>query len=191
LPIFFLVSPNRDDAAGECNPPGAPQPPITKELAMRYDFSADDVFEMAEQLERNGAKFYRQAAAEVPGDEAKALLNELAAMEDDHEKTFAAMRAELAAAEKAGTVFDPEGEASAYLRALADTKVFFDKKIDTSSLREILKDAVTAEKDSIVFYLGMREMVPEKLGKGRLDAIIKEEMGHIRLLAKHLVAQGK
>ena len=29
---------------------------------MIYDFIADDVFEMAEQLERNGAKFYREAA---------------------------------------------------------------------------------------------------------------------------------
>ncbi|MFA7426220.1 MAG: ferritin family protein [Desulfosarcinaceae bacterium] len=158
---------------------------------MKYDFSADDVFEMAEQLERNGAQFYRQAAAGVSGEEAKRLLNELAAMEDDHERTFAAMRAELAAGEKAETVFDPENEAAAYLRALADTKVFFEKKIDTSSLREILKDAITAEKDSIVFYLGMREMVPQKLGKERLDAIIREEMGHVRLLSKHLVAEGK
>ncbi|MDD3993172.1 MAG: ferritin family protein, partial [Desulfobacteraceae bacterium] len=148
---------------------------------MKYDFSADDVFEMAEQLERNGAQFYRQAAAGVSGEEAKRLLNELAAMEDDHEQIFAAMRAELAAGEKAETVFDPENEAAAYLRALADTKVFFEKKIDTSSLREILKDAITAEKDSIVFYLGMREMVPQKLGKERLDAIIREEMGHVRL----------
>jgi rubrerythrin len=166
-------------------------PVTTKEPLMKYDFSADDVFEMAEQLERNGAQFYRQAAAGVSGEEAKRLLNELAAMEDDHEQIFAAMRAELAAGEKAETVFDPENEAAAYLRALADTKVFFEKKIDTSSLREILKDAITAEKDSIVFYLGMREMVPQKLGKERLDAIIREEMGHVRLLSKHLVAEGK
>jgi rubrerythrin len=166
-------------------------PVTTKEPLMKYDFSADDVFEMAEQLERNGAQFYRQAAAGVSGEEAKRLLNELAAMEDDHEQIFAAMRAELAAGEKAETVFDPENEAAAYLRALADTKVFFEKKIDTSSLREILKDAITAEKDSIVFYLGMREMVPQKLGKERLDAIIREEMGHVRLLSKHLMAEGK
>jgi rubrerythrin len=85
-------------------------------------------------------------------------------------------------------VFDPEGESVLYLRALADTRVFFEKAIDTSSMREILKDAITAEKDSIVFYLGMREMVPEKMGKARMDAIIKEEMGHIRLLSKELAA---
>ena len=158
---------------------------------MRYDFTADDVFEMAEQLERNGAKFYRTAAGAVAEAGAKELLLELAAMEDDHEKTFKGLRTDLSSAEKSGTVFDPDGEAELYLRALADTKVFFDKQIDTTSMREILKDAITAEKDSIVFYLGMREMVPEKLGKARMDAIIKEEMGHIRLLSKHLVALGK
>jgi rubrerythrin len=54
---------------------------------------------------------------------------------------------------------------------------------------EILKSAIEAEKDSIVFYLGMKEEVPENLGKNRIEAIIKEEMGHIRLLSKQLVAQ--
>jgi rubrerythrin len=155
---------------------------------MRYDFNADDVFEMAEQLERNGAKFYQDSAASVEGDSAKELLVKLANMEMDHEKTFKEMRADLAGSEKQSTVFDPEGEAILYLRALADTRVFFEKKIDTTSLRDILKAAIEAEKDSIVFYLGMREMVPEKKGKDRLDEIIKEEMSHIRLLSKELVA---
>jgi len=29
---------------------------------MSYDFNADEVFEMAEQIERNGVRFYREAA---------------------------------------------------------------------------------------------------------------------------------
>lgn len=155
---------------------------------MSYDFSADDVFEMAEQLERNGAKFYRTAAASVSDPDEKKMLMELAVMEDDHEKTFSKLRAELKAAEKAQTVFDPDGESSMYLRALADTRVFFDKEINTQSMAAILKDAIVAEKDSIVFYLGMKDMVPEKMGKNRMDAIIKEEMGHIRLLSQKLAA---
>ena len=154
---------------------------------MRYDFNADDVFEMAEQLERNGARFYQNSAASVEGEEAKKLLVKLANMELDHEKIFKQMRSDLAAAEKQSTVFDPEGDAILYLRALADTRVFFQKEIDTTSLREILKAAIEAEKDSIVFYLGMKEMVPEKLGRERLDEIIKEEMSHIRMLSKELV----
>jgi len=154
---------------------------------MSYDFNADDVFEMAEQLEKNGGKFYRTAAESTGDDANKKFLLELAAMEDQHEQTFKAMRAALSEKEKTSTVFDPQGEAALYLRALADTRVFFEKAINVTSMQEIFKSAIEAEKDSIVFYLGMKEAVPESLGKGRIDRIIKEEMGHIRLLSKKLV----
>ena len=54
-------------------------------------------------------------------------------------------------------------------------------------MRDILMAAIEAEKDSIVFYLGMKDAVPDDLGKSRLDAIIREEMGHVRLLSRKLV----
>jgi len=155
---------------------------------MSYDFNADDVFEMAEQMERNGQKFYHTAADGVDDKVHKEMLLKLAAMEVAHEKTFKAMRGELEAGEKESTVFDPQGESILYLRALADTRVFFEKDIDTTSMKEILMAAITAEKDSIVFYLGMKDLVPEKAGKAKMDGIIREEMGHIRLLSKELAA---
>jgi len=158
---------------------------------MAYDFNADEVFEMAEQIERNGALFYRKAAGDINDAEAKKLLLELAEMEDDHEKTFAELRASLAGMEKQVTVFDPEDEVGRYLKALADTRVFFKKQIDTTSMEEILKAAITAEKDSIVFYLGMKDMIPERQGKSRMDMIIKEEMGHISLLSHKLMSIAK
>ncbi len=154
---------------------------------MSYDFNADDVFEMAEQMERNGGKFYRTAADSTQDSGNKDFLLELAAMEDAHEETFKAMRAEITAQEKASTVFDPGGEAALYLRALADTRVFFEKEIDVTSMKQILKSAIEAEKDAIVFFLGMKEAVPTDKGKKQLGAIIKEEMEHIRLLGSHLV----
>ncbi len=153
---------------------------------MAYDFNADEIFEMAEQMERNGEKFYKNAAGSIDDAAHKTLLLELAAMEVDHEKTFKAMRSDLKATEKSATVFDPNGEAALYLRALADTRVFFEKKIDVSSMEKILKAAIEAEKDSIVFYLGMKNAVPDKMGQDRIEGIIKEEMGHIRLLSREL-----
>lgn len=154
---------------------------------MSYDFSANDIFEMAEQIEKNGAKFYRTAADGITDSGVREFLLGLAAMEDEHEKTFASLRAHLSDQEKSPTVFDPAGESVFYLQALADTRVFFKKEIDLTSIREILKAAITAEKDSIVFYLGMKDLVPDKLGEKRLDSIIKEEMGHIRILSKKLI----
>ena len=155
---------------------------------MSYDFNADDVFEMAEQIERNGAVFYRKAAADIKDPDVKNFLSDLAAMEDSPEKTFSSMRKKLTEAEKTSTVFDPGGEAASYLKTLADTRIFFEKEIDTQSLQAILKAAILAEKDSIVFYLGMKDLVPEGLGQSRLDGIIKEEMSHINLLSRRLIA---
>ena len=154
---------------------------------MSYVFNMNEILEMAEQIERNGAAFYRKAAEGISDSQNRELLLELAQMEVEHEKTFASLRAQLSEVEKTSALFDPEGETVFYLRALADTRVFFEKKTDTASLEEILKEALTAEKDSIVFYLGMKELVPEKYGKEKIDSIIKEEMGHIKLLGKKLV----
>ena len=155
---------------------------------MGIDFNADEVFEIAEQIERNGAKFYRNVADKVDSDTHKKLLINLAEMEDEHEITFKNLRSKLTIDQKIQTTFDPEGDSERYLQALANTRVFYEKDVDTSSIKEILKSAITAEKDSIVFYLGMKEVVPAHLGKNKLDDIIKEEMSHISLLSKELLA---
>ena len=47
---------------------------------------------------------------------------------------------------------------------------------------------VVAEKHSIVFYLGLKDFVPDQLGKNKLDIIIKAEKGHIRILSKELIS---
>ena len=107
-------------------------------------------------------------------------------MEDDHEKTFAAMKKDLSENEAFSTTFDPGDQNAIYLNAFADTRVFFKKEKPGSDLKEILGSAIQTEKDSIAFYLGMKEMVPDRLGKSKLDDIIKEEMSHIRLLAGKL-----
>ena len=165
---------------------------------MGFDFTADEILEMAEQIERNGAQFYRASAGGVKEPSSRELLMNLAAMEDDHEKTFSAMRSDLSDKEKTAATFDPDNEAVLYLKALADSRVFVEKQIpdleamadrsDDDIMQEILKYAIGAEKESIVFYLGMKDAVPESLGRGRLDAIIKEEMGHIRMLSNRLVS---
>lgn len=154
---------------------------------MAFDFNAKDVFEMAKQIERNGVRFYQSAAENVDKESEKKLLLELAKMEEAHEQTFSDMEAELSAAESGETTFDPDDQAALYLKALADTKVFFEKDIDLSSMKEILKSAIAAEKDSIVFYLGMKKLVPGKLGSRRIDDIISEEMSHIQILGKELM----
>jgi rubrerythrin len=159
---------------------------------MAIAFNADEIFSMAEQIERNGAKFYRKAAKGTGGARQEAMLLELAEMEVDHEKTFKAMHAELGTSDRMDAPFDPEGQAQLFLQAVADGHVF-DVDLDPSekltgdeTLADILTTALGLEKDSIVFYLGMKSAVREDLGKDKIDAIIAEELGHVAKLSKVL-----
>lgn len=162
---------------------------------MGVQFNADEVFEMAEQIERNGAKFYRKAADGAAGETSREMLLRLAAMEDDHERTFASMRAELSASERKPLVFDPEGETGMYLNAMADGYVF-DVRTDPSeqlagdeSVEEVLTTAIGLEKESVVFYHGLKQLVPEAAGQARIEDIINQEMGHIALLSRELASR--
>ncbi|MBA3011732.1 MAG: ferritin family protein [Proteobacteria bacterium] len=153
---------------------------------MANEFTANDILEIAKKIEINGAKFYREAANRVTEEKHKQFLLGLADMEDSHEKTFAAMQANLKGSETAATAFDPEDESALYLKALADTRVFFEKNQPETTMKGILASAIGAEKDSIVFYLGMKELTSEKMGKSKIGDIIKEEMRHIQMLASKL-----
>ena len=163
---------------------------------MSFDFSADEILAMAEQIERNGARFYRRAAGLVKDVEVSKLLQELATWEDGHQQAFASMRHILKERERQPTTFDPEDETSLYLRAMADGHVFdvrvdpVDKLTGKESARDILSLAIGQEKDSIIFYLGIRDMVSEVMGKDKIDEIIREEMRHIGFLNKHINALG-
>ena len=90
--------------------------------------------------------------------------------------------------------FDPEHETSLYLRAMADGHVF-DLRVDPADLltgretkEQILKLAIEQEKNSIIFYLGLKEMIRDTGGKEKIDEIIKEEMRHIGFLNKEIAA---
>ena len=165
---------------------------------MAYDFNVDEIFEMAEQIERNGARFYRKIAERSAKGDVRDLFLQFAKMEEGHEKVFISMREELSEKDKESTVFDPEGESAQYLRSLADLRVFdgnagedfaFAEDLDEEEkTKNAFRAAIGLEKESIVFYQGMKEFVPEGLGKNRINDIIKEEMRHIRILSNKLVS---
>lgn len=161
---------------------------------MSIQFNADEIFEMAEEIERNGAKFYRRAVEGFADARARDLLLDLAAMEDEHEKVFASMRANLPDKERGWQIFDPEGQTASYLRAMTHGKVFdvqadpCEKLTGKETPEEIFRTAIGLEEDSIVFYLKIQQMLPERLGKDKILDIIKEEMDHITILSNQLAA---
>jgi len=161
---------------------------------MSITFNADEVLAMAERIEENGTTFYRRAAALQPEapPETIAFLGKLADMEEQHRATFAAMRATLPTDLREQTAFDPYLEAALYLNAMADTHKGEGSLDQTAaltgkeSLAEILRIAIGLEEKSILFYLGLREMVPPQLGRQQVDNIIAEEKNHLSTLANEL-----
>jgi len=158
---------------------------------MTLTFNADEVFEMAEEIERNGAKFYRTAAQNASSSAVRDFLEGLAAMEVEHIRIFADMRADLTQQEQ-GWIFDPDNEAAKYLKAMVDGCIFDDKTEPASRLsgnetpEEIFTTAIGLEKNSIAYYTGIKDMVPSPEGKNKVQAIIKEEMGHVVTLKDKL-----
>ncbi len=156
---------------------------------MPFAFNADEILTVAEQIERNGAAFYRKAADRQSDEKAKRMFLDLAAMEDEHEQTFATMRAGLTEQERKQLVFDPDEETPLYLRSLADRNVFdvtgdpWEKLSGEEDIVHILRFAIQMEKDSVVFYTGLKEMVPARFGGDKVQSVIKEELGHISTLA--------
>ncbi len=161
---------------------------------MTVTLNAFEIYEIAEQIERNGARFYRTVAKTLKNAGFAQTLLELADMEDLHEKTFAAMRKALSEQERELMAFDPENEAALYLQAMAGGHVFNLKKDPTEQLTgketaaDILKMGIGAEKDSIVYYLGLKDFVDSPAGRDKIEAIISEEMGHIAVLNRELTS---
>ena len=159
-------------------------------------FNAEEIYEMAEQIERNGAKFYRKAAGATDDEAGKKLLLELAGWEDEHEKTFVRMKSQLAQSERLETAYDPSGEGARYLHAMVQGRIFdftsdpSDRLTGGESLEEVFRTAIELEKDSILYYLTMKKMVTDELSKGRVDEIIEQEMAHIATLSKQLITAG-
>ena len=159
---------------------------------MAITFNANEIFEMAEEIERNGAEFYRQAAENAADKETKQMLLDMAVMEDGHLKTFEEMRNQLSGQEKGWTIFDPDNQSVLYLQEMADARGYEGKITPTKELtgnettKEIIEIALNSENESVVFYLSLKALVPVKAGRDKVEAIIIEELSHITTLLKKL-----
>jgi len=158
---------------------------------MGTEFNADEVLAMAERIERNGQGFYLMASEIVRDAGVSALLAELGVWEKGHEALFAGMRKRLTKEQKAATAIDPYDEVFLYLAAMADDHVFARDDLDPAMIlkqgmtpEEVLDLAVKFEKESILFFLGLKRMVPERLGADEVEKVIREEIGHMAYIEK-------
>jgi rubrerythrin len=149
-------------------------------------FSASDVLTAAQEIEQRGKVFYTRLAETAIEPQLADTFRFLAQEEEKHWQVFHDL------ARRVGEVELPawatEEEYVEYLTALIDAHALF-RLGDMDALRrfgggreEALAAAMGFEKDTIVFFLEMRELVPQG-EKAAVDACVAEERRHLRLLA--------
>lgn len=159
---------------------------------MSIGFNADEVLTMAVQIETNGAAFYRRAAELQADSEHCQFLSGLATMEEQHKQTFLRLRETLNARESEALAFDPDDEAALYLAAAADghggegSPTAADALTGSESMADILRIALGLENKSILYYIGLRDMVPPRSGRDKVEEIIREEQRHVAQLTRVL-----
>lgn len=163
-------------------------------MTMDTIFSTDKIFEIAKNIELDGAQFYRQAAEKTSSDDIKQVLLDLATMEDGHLKIFEQMRKELSEQNK--NLFAADNQAALYLKTMADglggerIKSPLERLSGNETIKEILEIAIDGEKASMLFYIGLKELVPNRANKDQIEVIIKEEFGHLVALNLNLTVLG-
>jgi rubrerythrin len=159
---------------------------------MNPSLTAKEIFDIAIQIERDGKLFYQRAAELFDGEVKETLLG-LAEMEENHETFFVKLKELLSEPDSEQMRFDAKRESGSFLTALARTKIFdLDRSAEqtwpaNSSIDDIFRMAIHSEKESIVYYVGLKEVVPDEITKLKIKEILKEEMKHITLLTETLM----
>jgi len=147
-------------------------------------FSISEVIEQAVQTEKLGARFYEDMAGKFEDNKKiKKLFKTLAAMELAHELKFSELKNRVKDEKIEGWE-----EVSQYLRAIVESAFFLGKGKSLTEMKNIktesdaLNYALGFEKETLLYYLGIREHLK---GKKAINEIIKEEKSHIMLLSKY------
>ena len=147
-------------------------------------FNAGEVFQFAVRIEENGEKFYRRVAETAGDADVRSVFSFLADEEVKHRETFRELLSKIE--DFKPTEMYP-GEYFAYLKAYADQIIFSSKldedlpeRADASSAVEF---GIRRELDSILYYLEMKNVVPEG-HRETVDRIVQEERKHFAKLSR-------
>ncbi len=149
-------------------------------------FAGSEIVELGIQIEKNGRDFYNTLAKKSRNQKAAQIFQYLSGEEEKHAEVFKNI---LNKAEK----YEPSGldadEYFAYMNALASEYVFTKENKGEEIAKTIKndKDAVNMgigfEKDSIIFYEGMKKTVPE-YDTRIIGELITQEQGHLKQLSE-------
>ncbi|OGO21277.1 MAG: hypothetical protein A2144_02755 [Chloroflexi bacterium RBG_16_50_9] len=152
---------------------------------MSITFSVSEIFNIAINIERRGITFYDIMAKSTDDEMARYVFRSLVEMERAHIEVFQDMLAEADKYEPRETSTE---DYAGYLNALIDNAVFTEDMLTSEMATQIDSDikalelGINAEKDSILFYYQIRDIMPRKATPA-IDRVISEEKSHLQQLA--------
>ncbi len=153
---------------------------------MSISFSSSELINIAIDIETRGMAFYDVMSQSTENAEARDLFRHLGDIERQHVQIFRDMLGEAGNYQPSDS--DSE-EYAAYFKALVDSSVFTDDLIPSGMAAnidsdiEILQLAIGVERDSILFYYLMRDIMPPRTHP-TVNKIIAEEKLHLRQLSE-------
>ncbi len=153
--------------------------------------TAAEALKWALEIEKNGETFYNAVAANSTDPQVKALFEDLAVQERGHYRAFQQMLKEVKPDPDLSSVGIQYDEYQAYLQVALANALFAgpDKGLTLAKQAQdretALRAAMGFEKDTLLFFYDLREMVSEA-ERGAISDIIREEKSHLRRLAKML-----
>ena len=152
---------------------------------MPITYSASEIMEMAVETEKGGKLFYEAVAAQSKDDGLKGLFTYLADQEKKHISVFV----NIAKTIKVAPDEIPANweEVSLYLKAVTESRYFLggDKALSAAKSAKTTEQAVNTalafEKETLVFYLEVADMMPT-VNRPAVEALIREERAHVRKL---------
>ena len=158
---------------------------------MAVFFKDGELYRMAVEMERNGLAFYSQIARQAKDESTKAVYTYLITSEKRHLRKFKSL---LHRSAKSSPPESYKGEYRNFLVALLKDKVFPSSALARSraaksSVRTALDTGIKAEKDSILFYSGLLDLVPEA-NKTAIKMILAEEKRHLQRLMGYKYKSG-
>lgn len=142
---------------------------------------AKETLDIAIRIEKNGVDFYDTLVASTENDAARPIFEYMAAQERQHILDFQRL---MEGVEDYQPVETYAGEQEGYLEALAETHMFLDYGVGAKLAREsktdsdAIKAAMQFEKDSILLFDLMKEVIPEK-DRPTVEALIAQEKDHL------------
>jgi rubrerythrin len=151
---------------------------------MAKQFSGCEIAELGVQVEKNGKDYYMKLIDLAETEKAKSVFRDLADQEEKHIEVFRKIF-------DSSCNYKPEGaypdEYFSYMNALASQYVFTQKgkgaeiASGLKNCSEGIEMGIGFEKDSILLYQQMRELVPEE-DRSLVDGLIEEEKKHLARL---------